>query len=139
MRNMSASAMGVDFSDIDKDGDLDFLVVDMLSRNHQSRMMQMPALKMAPRLIGELDTRPNVLRNTLYLNRGDNTYAEIACLADVDASEWSWSVVFLDVDLDGYEDAFVTTGHARDILDYDTVKRIESIDCSRSKPCRRLF
>lgn len=127
MRNMSASAMGVDFSDIDRDGDLDFFVVDMLSRNHQSRMMQMPALKMAPRLIGELENRPNVLRNTLYLNRGDNTYAEIACLGDVDASEWSWSVVFLDVDLDGYEDAFVTTGHARDILDYDTVKRIESM------------
>lgn len=127
MRNMSASAMGVDFSDIDRDGDLDFFVVDMLSRNHESRMMQMPALKMAPRLIGDLENRPNVLRNTLYLNRGDNTYAEIACLADVDASEWSWSVVFLDVDLDGYEDAFVTTGHARDILDYDTVKRVESM------------
>ena len=33
LRNMSASSMGVDFADIDRDGHVDFLVLDMLSRD----------------------------------------------------------------------------------------------------------
>ena len=42
------------------------------------------------------------MRNTLLLNRGDNTFAEIAQLGGVHASEWSWSPLFLDLDFDGY-------------------------------------
>src|SRR5438067_10634891 len=65
--------------------------------------------------------------NTLFLNRGDGTYSEIAQLSGVQASEWSWGVVFLDVDLDGYEDFLVTTGHGFDTQDSDTEKRIDAL------------
>jgi hypothetical protein len=53
------------------------------------------------------------MRNTLFLNRGDGTYSEIAQLSGVDASEWSWMPMFLDVDLDGYEDLLVASGLER--------------------------
>src|SRR4029434_6915433 len=68
--------------------------------------------------------RPEVLRNTLQLNRGDNTYAEIAQFGGLDAAEWTWSAIFLDVDLDGYEDLLVTTGNLHDVIDADTLKAI---------------
>jgi enediyne biosynthesis protein E4 len=127
MRNTSASSMGIDFADIDRDGHQDFFVVDMLSRDHQYRMRQIEAHKPAPRPIGKIDDRPQVNRNTLYLNRGDNTYAEIANLSGVEASEWSWSPVFLDVDLDGYEDLLITNGHARDVQDADSMNQVKSM------------
>jgi len=55
------------------------------------------------------DDRPQTQRNTLQLNRGDGTFAEVARFAGVSGSGWSWSTLFLDVDLDGWEDILVAT------------------------------
>jgi hypothetical protein len=42
-----------------------------------------------------------------FRNRGDGTFEEIAAYAGVTASDWSWQPVFLDVDLDGFEDMII--------------------------------
>jgi hypothetical protein len=118
-RNMSASSMGVDFADIDHDGHLDFFAVDMLSRDPRLRKRQKLAQPPMPGAIGEIATRPQFMRNTLFANRGDGSYAEIANYAGVAASEWSWSPIFMDVDLDGYDDLLITSGHAKDVQDLD--------------------
>src|SRR5262249_23779777 len=52
------------------------------------------------------------------------TFAEIADHAGVPASDWSWQPVFLDVDLDGYEDLIIPAGHQRDVQDLDAIARI---------------
>lgn len=127
MRNMSTFSMGVDFADINRDGHDDFLVLDMLSRDHARRMRQRAMIGQNFNRIEKIDDRPQVERNTLYLNRGDGSYAEIAQLAGVHASEWSWGVAFVDVDLDGWEDALITTGHAFDSQDSDTEDRIAAL------------
>jgi len=36
--------------------------------------------------IGKIDNRPQYKRNTLFLNRGDGTYAEIAQFSGLDAT-----------------------------------------------------
>jgi hypothetical protein len=64
------------------------------------------------------------MMNTLFLNRGNGTYAEIANLSGLSASEWSWGVAFLDVDLDGWEDVLITNGHERDSRNFDYVQRL---------------
>ena len=76
-------------------------------------------------VIGLYRDRPQIMQNTLQLNRGDGTWAEIAQFAGVKASEWSWGVSFTDVDLDGYEDLIVATGMIRDFMDSDTSIQIE--------------
>ncbi|MEW6301919.1 MAG: VCBS repeat-containing protein [Verrucomicrobiota bacterium] len=119
LRRMCYFSMGVDFADINRDGHLDFFTVDMLSREHTRRKTQMGDMQPTPVTIGEIDNRPQVMQNTLFLNRGDGTFAEIAQFAGIKASEWSWSVSFLDADLDGYEDLLVTTGMIRDFMDSD--------------------
>lgn len=125
VRNMSMSSMTVDFADINRDGYDDFFVADMLSREHLSRHRQRANVGLMKDV--EIPTydpnfRPEVIRNTLFLNRGDNTYAEIAQFAGVHATEWTWCAAFLDVDLDGYEDLLITNGNDRDILDADTLR-----------------
>jgi enediyne biosynthesis protein E4 len=124
VRNTCRFAMGVDFADINRDGYDDFFVVDMLSRDHANRKLQTVGVLPLFLPIGEIDNRPQYKRNTLFLNRGDGTYAEIAQLSGLDATEWSWMPAFLDVDLDGYEDALVTTGHVLDSLNADAVAEI---------------
>jgi uncharacterized protein (DUF2141 family) len=120
----SYSSMGVDFGDLNRDGRDDFMVVDMLSRTHRLRMTQ--HVEAAPSILttGEHTwDRPQISRNTLFVNEHDGRYAEIAQYAGLSGTEWSWAPVFMDVDLDGYEDVLIGNGHAQDNLDKDTLQK----------------
>jgi hypothetical protein len=127
LRQTSLFSMGVDFADLDRDGHDEFFVVDMLSREHPRRQTQLGLRKTSVAPIGAIDNRPQNMRNTLFWNRGDGTYAEIAQFSGVEASEWSWTPIFLDVDLDGYEDLLISNGHMRDAQNLDYARRIEAM------------
>ena len=122
-RSFSLSSMAVDVADVNRDGYDDLFVAEMLSPHRQSRAWQRPDT-----LEGTIDWpvenpdfRPEVTRNTLHLARGDGTFAEIAQLAGVAATDWTWAVAFLDVDLDGWEDLLVATGNNHDVQDMDVI------------------
>src|SRR5207247_8084542 len=55
------------------------------------------------------------------------TFAEATYYAGLEASEWSWGPIFLDVDLDGFEDILVTNGQLRDFQNIDMANRIEAL------------
>ncbi len=124
IRNSSFSSMGVDFSDINRKGSTDIFVSEMLSPYHHRRMTQHVSTDPNPTPLREFDNRPMYSRNSLFLNRSDNTYAEIAYYSQLEASGWSWAVQFLDINLNGYEDLIITTGFAYDVLDLDTQRYI---------------
>ncbi len=117
-------SMGVDFADIDRDGFDDYFVGDMQSRRHTLRMTQVGAVNPPPAEVGESWDRHQIRQNTLNVNRGDGTYANLASFAGVEASDWTWSVVFLDVDLDGFEDLLVVNAHGYDTQDLDMHERM---------------
>ncbi|MEE2947355.1 MAG: FG-GAP-like repeat-containing protein [Verrucomicrobiota bacterium] len=131
IRNTSTFSMGVDFADYDRDGDTDLFVVDMLSREHEMQHLQVSEIISNNELHTSWKSRPQVSRNTLQVNRGDNTFAEIAYLANVAASGWSWGPIFLDVDLDGYEDILVSNGQLRDFQNADMAAEIEMVKQQR--------
>ena len=131
-RKTSISSMAVDFADINRDGYDDFFVVDMMSRDHSQRM-RVPAMRypIKPAPPGEYKDRPQYEVNTLFLNRGDSTFAEIAQLSGVEASEWTWSGIFLDVDLDGWEDILIANGVERDGRDLDVSEQLKQLRAGR--------
>lgn len=126
LRHTSRASMGIDFADIDRDGHDDFIVVDMLSGEHAKRMTQLfkdlPDAEERERIEG----RPRFNRNMLFFGRPDGTYAEAALMAGVAASEWSWCPIFIDVDLDGYEDLLITNGFEYDMLDQDSQDELKN-------------
>lgn len=125
-RQTSIFSMGVDVADIDRDGHDDIFVLDMLSREHVRRSTQLGDRKGNPPRPGVFEDRPQYMRNTLFWNRGDGTYAEIAQFAGLEATEWSWTPIFLDVDLDGYEDLLISNGHLRDTQNIDYARKIDA-------------
>ena len=131
LRQTSLFSMGVDVADIDRDGHDDIFVMDMLSREHTRRTVQLGDRKPVHSQSGLFTNRPQYMRNTLFWNRGDGTYAEIAHFAGLDASEWSWTPIFLDVDLDGYEDLLISNGHLRDAQNIDYARRVEALKKER--------
>jgi enediyne biosynthesis protein E4 len=127
IRHTSENSMGVDVADIDRDGCPDFIVLDMLSRDPSMRKRQVLAQTKMNSAVGQIGDRPQIMRNTLFHNRGDGTFEEIADFAGLPASDWSWQPVFMDVDLDGYEDLIIPAGHRRDVQDLDATARIASL------------
>jgi len=124
-RQMPRSSMGVDFADVDRDGNFDFFAVDMLSRSHRHRQTQVGDGIPWISVPGEMASVPQFAQNMLQLNRGDGTFAQIASYSGLEASEWSWCPVFIDVDLDGWEDILVSNGHRKDFQDADAGQRIQ--------------
>ncbi|MBM3844756.1 MAG: hypothetical protein FJ405_00525 [Verrucomicrobia bacterium] len=129
LRKTPLSSMAVDFADINRDGLDDFVVVDMLSRQAVDRQTERSNFENAlvpwwgwPLDVRAIDSRPQVLRNTLFLNQGDGRYSEIGQLAGLEASGWSWGCTFMDVDLDGYPDLLVPNGHGQNAIDSDVLK-----------------
>jgi hypothetical protein len=125
-RHTSTFSMSLDFGDLNRDGFEDILVADMLSQDHVRRQMQMALMDPFSSAIGVFDDCPQLDRTVLQLNRGDGTYADVVYSAGLSTTDWTWSVVLLDVDLDGYEDVLCATGHMFDTQDLDAEARIQA-------------
>jgi hypothetical protein len=133
IRKSSFAAMGVDFADINRDGHLDAFIIEMLAMDPVMRLQQKRVdFDALPHALGDR-YRPQTARNTLLLNRGDGTFSEIAQFAGLEASDWSWSPVFLDVDLDGFEDLLIANGPTYDLLNLDIIMHHKGRDARLSQ------
>src|SRR5204862_3248565 len=91
----------------------------MLAREHTRRMTQLVRDYPDPAAKERIDERPEYNRNTLFFGRPDGSFAEAALMAGVAATDWSWCPIFIDIDLDGFEDLLVTNGFEFDMMDQD--------------------
>ncbi|HVT40501.1 MAG TPA: VCBS repeat-containing protein [Gemmatimonadaceae bacterium] len=126
LRQTSNTCMSVDFADVNRDGYVDLFTADMLSPTLAARQRQIPTHTPLPKRVGLTNDRPQWMRNSLQLARGDGTWAQVADFAGVAATDWTWGSAFLDVDLDGYEDLLTVNGHRWDMRDADTFERIRN-------------
>ncbi len=120
-------SMSVVAADLDRDGGDDLFVTDMLSRQHVYALTQRGTMHDQPRPPGDLTSRHQTRRNVLLHARGDGTYEELAWYAEVAGSEWAWSCLPLDVDLDGWEDLLISNGFYHNVDDLDTQERIRQM------------
>ena len=120
--HMSHFSMGNDVADIDNDGLLDVVTLDMLPEDVKRRKLMsgensydvfQKALK-----FGYGD---QYMRNMLQHNNG-RTFSEIGQLSGIDKTDWSWAPLMADFDNDGYNDLYITNGFGKDITDMDFVK-----------------
>ncbi len=139
VRKNALFSMAVDFADFNRDGHLDFFTLDMMSREHGQRMRYLGDRNPPLQLPGVYDDRPQYGLNMLFLNRGDGTWAEIGQLAGVEAAEWAWSCVFLDVDLDGWEDLLAVNGMERAARDMDVVEYLQRLRATRRMSDAEIF
>ncbi|SVA85278.1 uncharacterized protein METZ01_LOCUS138132, partial [marine metagenome] len=134
----SRASMGNDLADMNNDGLLDVVVVDMMPEREDIRKSSVFA---DPFNIDYLKQRFGYhfqyRRNTLLLNRGNalkpipgtdtafNLFSEIGQLAGIHATDWSWAPLFVDLDNDGYKDLFVSNGIYRRLNDLDYLDHLK--------------
>jgi hypothetical protein len=120
LKHMSSFSMGSDIADFDNDGFLDIVVVDMVAEDHVRAKTNMGG--MSPKVFWNIVNRGyhyQYMYNTLQRNNGDGSFSEIAQLAGVSSTDWSWSALFSDFDNDGNKDLFITNGVKRAMRNSD--------------------
>ena len=119
-RHTSNHSMGADVADLNNDGLQDLVVLDMLAEDWQRRRKLMSTMILDRyKLLEEKGYGRQMMRNTLQLNNGNNTYSEVGCQAGMEATDWSWSPLVADYDNDGNRDLFIANGILRDMNDAD--------------------
>ncbi|MDQ8186533.1 FG-GAP-like repeat-containing protein [Pelagicoccus sp. SDUM812002] len=117
------SAMGCDIADVNGDGRLDLFVADMAATTRFKDHRTMVSARFAPieRMVGKAIQRP---RNCLFLATPSGYLREAAFAAGLDATDWTWSPRFEDLDNDGFEDLFVTNGMNREHHNLDLLVKV---------------
>ena len=132
--HMPYSSMGSDLGDLNNDGLVDLLVSEMATTTHQKDQRTMAVTRGF--LVDPPEgskAAPQVMRNALYLNTGTGRCLEAACLAGLDATDWTWSVRLEDLDNDGRLDVFVTNGMNRELHNADLKRRKELAESLAAK------
>jgi enediyne biosynthesis protein E4 len=118
--HLSFNGMGLDIADMNNDGFMDVVVLDMLPEDNKRRKLTMMGNKYDEFYLGlSYGYRPQYIRNTLQLNNGNGTFSEIGQLLGIAATEWSWSPLMADFDQDGFRDLFITNGYRQDVTNLD--------------------
>ena len=122
-KHISFYSMGVDAGDINNDGWLDVMVLDMVAEDNFRLKANMSGMN--PDAFWDVvkkDGHHQYMFNTLQLNQGNNVFSDVAQLAGMPSTDWSWSNLLADFDNDGDKDVHITNGLLRDIRNTDSEK-----------------
>jgi hypothetical protein len=131
-KHTSVNAMGTDVADINNDGLMDFITLDMNPRdNYRKKMFLNPNTYQTFQNNDLYGYNYQYVRNTLQINQGPRVnqndsigapiFSELAFLSNVAETDWSWAPLLADLDNDGNRDLFVTNGFPKDITDHDFI------------------
>ncbi|MEM7551215.1 MAG: VCBS repeat-containing protein [Bacteroidota bacterium] len=123
----SRYSMGNDIGDINNDGYPEIITLDMLPRD--PKILKSSAGE-EPYPVYDFKLgfgyHYQFSRNALQLNNGNGYFSDIGMFSGVGATDWSWSALFFDADLDGFKDLFISNGIYRRSNDLDYIKFISN-------------
>jgi hypothetical protein len=130
MAVVSQFSMGLDVADVDNDGWPDVYTTDMLPEG-EYRLRTAGSFEGWDLYQAKLrhGYHHQLMRNMLQHNNGDPapdsaaapTFSDVGQMAGTARTDWSWSALMADLDLDGRKDVFVTNGVARDVTSQDFI------------------
>ena len=132
MQSTSAASMGADIADLNNDGFLDIFVTEMLPEPLE-RIKQVTSFENWDKFQFNVEHgyHYQYTRNMLHINNGDGTFSDLGRMANVEATDWSWAALMVDMDNDGLKDIFVANGIYKDLTDLDYLNFIDNDDTKR--------
>ena len=116
----SMGSMGADAADLNNDVYPEIMVTEMLPKSLERKKTKAIYESWDKYMLAEKKGYGNQFpRNVLQQNIGNSQFFEISRITGLDASEWSWSTLFFDMDNDGLKDVFISNGIYKDLLDRD--------------------
>jgi enediyne biosynthesis protein E4 len=134
----SQFSMGNDVADVNNDATPDIFTLDMLPEDNARQKSLM-----APDNYDKFDMtvrsgfHKQFMRNMLHLSSLDaKKGTEIAQLAGISNTDWSWAALFADYDNDGWKDLYITNGYLRDYTNLDFLKYMNDFQNSATNITR---
>ncbi len=140
-KHMSFNSMGSDMADIDNDGLLDLMTLDMNPSDYirSKTTMAMTSIDQFELMV-EKGYHHQYMHNMLQMNNGNGTFSEISKMAGMADTDWSWSILSADFDLDGFNDIFITNGVYRDVMDRDKLaETLDILEANQRRPTDEDF
>lgn len=126
-RHTSWYTMGTDIVDINNDGFVDIIALDMLPEaNLRKKGMLMGNEYYNYFNAKKFGYQHQYIRNVLQINSGPTpeghpVFSDVGFLAGIYQTDWSWDPLVADFDNDGFKDLIFTNGLPRDVTDLDYV------------------
>nr|WP_294948692.1 VCBS repeat-containing protein [uncultured Mucilaginibacter sp.] len=137
----SLFSMGNAISDVNKDGHLDVISTDMLPE-------EMKVLKSTindePLDIYNQEVNAGYYyqysKNSLQLNVGNgNKFVDVSLYSGMSATDWTWSPLVQDFDMDGHKDIFFSNGIKKRLNDMDYLKYLGDPNVIKDFKTSRFF
>ncbi len=106
-KNVSHSTMSFDVADVDNNGSLELFSTDMKPYAGEDMAAWEPMMEMM--MEEPMENDPQVMANVFQVLKDDD-FAEQALVQGIDATGWSWSAKFGDLNQDGLVDLYVVNG-----------------------------
>lgn len=124
LKHISDYSMGTDAADFNNDLRPDLVTVDMLpDDNLHLKMEQQPDNNDQFDMMVKMGLQYQYRKNCLQLNLGNRDgmpmFADVAEMTGVNATGWSWTPLFIDVNNDGWKDLFISDGYYKDYTNQD--------------------
>lgn len=104
----SQNTMSFDAGDLDNDGQLELFAADMKPYPNESMDAWQPL--MANMVHDPFHNDPQIMANVLQDQDNDGQFREVAGIAGIDGTGWTWSAKFGDLDNDGLLDLYAVNG-----------------------------
>lgn len=126
--HISHFGMGSDIADFNNDGLPDIAELDMMAEDNLRKKTNMSGMDEDAFWFNvKVGYHHQYMQNTLQLNQGNGNFAEVAEIAGISATDWSWAPLFVDLDNDGNKDLLITNGYRRDARDNDAMKQVNGM------------
>ena len=138
LKHITQLSMGTDTGDINNDGLIDLVTTDMTPEDHYRSKTNMASMS-TERFYSyvEAGAHYQYMTNTLQINTGSGGFSDIANMAGVSSTDWSWSSLLVDLDNDGWKDLVVSNGIKKDVDNNDYRNILKKLDKKTSAD--RLF
>lgn len=124
LKHITQYSMGSDAADINNDGLLDLITTDMTPEDHYRSKTNMASMSTEQfKKLVNAGAHYQYMSNALQINTGAGHFSDIANMAGVAFTDWSWASLMVDLDNDGLKDIIVANGIKKDVdnNDYRTV------------------
>jgi len=120
IRHSSQNSMGADIADVNNDGLMDVIVMDMIAEDpiRYKKLMNIMQTKRYNTLV-KYGYGHQVGRNVLQINNGKGGFSEVGQMAGISNTDWSWGPLMADLNNDGWKDVFIANGYRRDVTNLD--------------------
>ncbi len=137
----SLFSMGNTISDMNKDGHLDVISTDMLPEDMK---VLKSTINDEPLDVYNLEVKSGFYyqysKNSLQLNVGKGEkFVDLALYSGISATDWTWSPLAHDFDMDGKKDLFFSNGIKKRLNDLDYLKYLGDPNVVKEYKTNRVF